>query len=77
MVGAVRRREWREPVPGPWLHGAVIHLLETGAGDPDNTEMDAFLLCLPHLLLRAGRPAVLVECEAIASLLTGRMDSVR
>ena len=62
---------------GPWLHGAVITLLETGAADPDNTEMDAFLLCLPHLLLRAGRPAVLTECETIASLLSGRVDSVR
>ena len=22
-----KRREWREPVVGPWLHGAIIHLL--------------------------------------------------
>ena len=21
------RMKWREPVPGPWLHGAIIHLL--------------------------------------------------
>ena len=45
-----------------------------------NTEMDAFLLCLPHLLLRWGeevevaraeRETVLAECLDISSLLTG------
>ena len=35
---------------GPWLHGAVIHLLEKGKADADNMEMDSFLLSLPHLV---------------------------
>lgn len=66
-----KRREKREPVEGPWLHGAVIHLLDNGEAEAGNTEMDAFLLCLPHLLFRANRPGVLEECLTIASLLTG------
>jgi len=66
-----KRREKREPVEGPWLHGAVIHLLDKGEAEAGNTEMDAFLLCLPHLLFRANRGGVVEECLAIASLLTG------
>jgi len=65
------RKAFGEPVEGPWLHGAVIHLLDNGEAEAGNTEMDAFLLCLPHLLFRANRPGVLEECLTIASLLTG------
>jgi len=65
------RKAFGEPVEGPWLHGAVIHLLEKGEAEAGNTEMDAFLLCLPHLLFRANRSGVVEECLAIASLLTG------
>ena len=69
-----KRREWREPVPGPWLHGAIIHRLEHGQADPTNSEMDAFLLCVAHLVFRAERPTVIEECGQISSLLTGNTD---
>jgi len=72
-----RRREKREPVTGPWLHGAVIRLLETGEAQADNTEMDALLLCLPHLVFRVERENVLEECLTIASLLSGVQIWVR
>ena len=55
------------PVPGPWIHGAVIHQLETGLGEKDNTEMDAFLLTLAHLVLRADRDDVMEECGKVRS----------
>ena len=62
-----KRMKWREPVPGPWLHGAVIHLLEHGVRDEENTEMDPFLLSLPHLLLRANTEGVISECVKVLS----------
>ena len=40
-----KRTKWREPVAGPWLHGAIIHLL----GETVPT------LNLSHTLLRPGR----------------------
>ncbi|CAL4197539.1 unnamed protein product [Meganyctiphanes norvegica] len=72
-----KRKAWTEPVVGPWLHGAVIHFLEHGKGDNNNTEMDGFLLCLPHLVYRAGNSDVLQECIAISSLLTGNSLMVK
>jgi len=72
-----RRKEWREPVPGPWLHGAVIHFLEHGEGDKENTEMDAFLLTVPHLVFHVDRAEVVDECVNIASLLSGQTTFVR
>jgi len=66
------RLAWKqEPIPGPWLHGAVIAFLETGTGNPDNTEMDGFLLSLPHLLFNAKKAEVMEECLSIAKLLSG------
>ena len=50
---------------------------EQGEADPDNTEMDAFLLSLGHLLFRADRQSVISECCQIAALLTGKMEYVR
>merc|ERR1719422_18682 len=72
-----KRTKWREPVAGPWLHGAIIHLLDQGGPDPLNTEMDPFLLAAAHLLLRADRPEVIEECCQISSLLTGNTDYAR
>jgi len=72
-----RRKEWREPVPGPWLHGAVIHFLEHGDGDKENTEMDAFLLTVPHLVFHVDRAEVVEECLEIASLLSGQTPFVK
>ena len=72
-----KRGTWREPVPGPWIHGAVIQQLETGLGEEENTEMDAFLLTLAHLVLRVDREDVMEECVKISSLLSGRSDLVR
>ena len=63
-----KRLKWREPVPGPWLHGAIIHLLETGVRDEDNTEMDPFLLALPHLLLKIRDEDVVEECIKVDKL---------
>ena len=60
-----KRMKWREPVEGPWLHGAIIHLLENGVRDEENTEMDPFLLSLPHLLLRAESEDVISECVKV------------
>ena len=51
---------------GPWLHGAVIALLE-GGREEDNTEMDPFLLAMPHLLLQHTRDGVLDECGKVRS----------
>ena len=51
---------------GPWLHGAVISLLE-GGRDEDNTELDPFLLAMPHLLLQHTRDGVLDECGKVSS----------
>ena len=62
-----KRGTWREPVPGPWIHGAVIHQLETGLGEEENTEMDAFLLTLTHLVLRAERDNVMEDCVKVRS----------
>lgn len=72
-----KRKAWREPVPGPWLHGAVIHFLEHGEGDTDNTEMDAFLLTVPHLVFNVDRADVVEDCLKIASLLSGQTDFVQ
>ena len=57
-----KRLKWRQPVEGPWLHGAIIHLLDHGVRDEDNTEMDPFLLSMPHLLLKADQENVVEEC---------------
>jgi len=73
---AVRRKK-REPIDGPWLHGAVIHFLEVGHGKEDQLEMDAFFLCLPHLVFRAERSTVVEECLQISSLLSGVETWVR
>ena len=51
---------------GPWLHGAVIALLE-GGREEDNTELDPFLLAMPHLLLQHTRDGVLDECVKVSS----------
>jgi len=72
-----KRKAWREPVPGPWLHGAVIHFLEHGEGDKDNTEMDAFLLAIPHLVFNIDKTDVVEDCLKIASLLSGQSDFVQ
>jgi len=72
-----KRREWREPVPGPWLHGAVIHFLEHGKGDNDNTEMDAVLLTIPHLVFNVDRAGVVEECIKIGNLLSGQSHFVQ
>ena len=72
-----KRKAWREPVPGPWLHGAVIHFLENGNGDKDNTEMDAFLLTVPHLVFNVDQAGVVDDCLKIASLLSGQTDFVQ
>ena len=52
-------------MPGPWLHGAIIHLVETGVRDDDITEMDPFLLALPHLLMKADQDNVIEECVKV------------
>merc|ERR1711915_79588 len=72
-----KRKTWREPVPGPWLHGAVIHFLEHGHGEEGNTEMDAFLLCVPHLVFNMEKEDVIKESLKIASLLTGEEKFVK
>ena len=51
---------------GPWLHGAVIAVLE-GGRDKDNTELDPFLLAMPHLLLHHHRDGVLDECVKVST----------
>ena len=56
-------------MPGPWIHGAVIHQLETGLGEEENTEMDAFLLTLAHLVMRVQRDDVMEECVKVRSRL--------
>ena len=45
--------------------------------EEENTEMDAFLLTLAHLVLRVDREDVMEECVKISSLLSGRSDLVR
>lgn len=72
-----KRREWREPVVGPWLHGAVIYFLQHGEGEKGNTDMDAFLLTLPHLVFKVDHAEVVEDCLKIASLLSGETDYVR
>jgi len=71
-----KRKEWREPVEGPWLHGAVIYFLEHGEGEKKNTEMDAFLLTVAHLVFKAEDAGVVEDCLKIASLLSGQTDFV-
>ena len=58
-------------------HGAVIHFLENGNGDKDNTEMDAFLLTVPHLVFNVDQAGVVDDCLKIASLLSGQTDFVQ
>ena len=58
-------------------HGAVIHFLENGNGDKDNTEMDAFLLTVPHLVFNVDQAGVVDDCLKIASLLSDQTDFVQ
>jgi len=72
VYGPEKRKTWKpEPVEGPWLHVGVINFLEKGLGDPDNKDMDGFLLSLPHLVFNVEEQDVVEECLAISSLLTG------
>ena len=65
-----KRLKWREPVKGPWLHGAIIHLLDHGVRDDNNTEMDPFLLSMPHLLLRADNADVVEDCVKVGNIIS-------
>ena len=61
---------------GPWLHGAVIHMLENNRADPNNTEMDSYLLAMPHLLVHAGKEGLMAQVGRVADILS-TCDSTR
>ncbi|XP_023328633.1 crystallin J1A isoform X2 [Eurytemora carolleeae] len=71
-----KRTAWTEPVPGPWIHEAVLHFLQEGEGDVNNQDMDGFLLSLPHLVFNAEKENVLEECQKIVELLTRNPKTV-
>ncbi|CAL4065510.1 unnamed protein product [Meganyctiphanes norvegica] len=71
MYAPERKNEKKGPVEGPWIQGSIIYFLEHGKGDPANTQMDGFLLSLPHLLFNYNKSGVVQECQEIASLLNG------
>ena len=58
---AKNKGEWTKPIPGPWIHGAVLKFLENDkngenpTGHPTLNETDGFVGSIPLIALHAGK----------------------
>ena len=56
------------PLQGKWLHGAMLHFLQTGAGGPHIKETDGFCASLPVIVCGAGQPEMRERVERVAAM---------